>query len=445
MRKKRAPTPPRAQEPTTRDEPAAALDARSLEAELRRARQALSVKVFELKNLFDLSRDLGGSRAEEAIEELVLTTVMGNFLVSRCALYLVGPEGLVLARSRGPQRDVAAAALPLAEARRELAALQGPLAVADLPRGPLRSRLEASRAALAVPLSAGDRVEGVLAIGERSSGTPFSAEDRDVAHTLARQALAAIENVRLQRISEEKQRQDRELQVAREIQRSLLPPRAPELAAFELAGLSRPCFEVGGDCYDWIPLGDERLALVVADVAGKGTPASLLMASVHAFVHALAGTASPVALVSRLNAFLYARTQASRFVTLLYAELDPRKRRFAYVNAGHVPPYRLARGEGVSRLTEGGPALGLLPEAAYAVGELSLEPGDLVAIVTDGVSEAMSADDREFGDDGVAEALGRLRGASASAALDGLVAAVGEWVGARGESDDLTAMILRAR
>ena len=215
MRKKRAPTPPRAQEPTTRDEPAAALDARSLEAELRRARQALSVKVFELKNLFDLSRDLGGSRAEEAIEELVLTTVMGNFLVSRCALYLVGPEGLVLARSRGPRRDAAAAALPLAEARLELAALQGPLAVADLPRGPLRSRLEASRAALAVPLSAGDRVEGVLAIGERSSGTPFSAEDRDVAHTLARQALAAIENVRLQRVSEEKQRQDRELQVAR--------------------------------------------------------------------------------------------------------------------------------------------------------------------------------------------------------------------------------------
>jgi len=445
MRKRRGTKPARAPLPAPRDEATAPLDARSLEGELRRARQALSMKVFELRNLFDLSRDLGGSRAEEAILELVLRTVMGNFLVSRCGVYLVGPDGLALARSRGPRREPAGAPLPLAEARRELEALQGPLAVAELPRGPLRSRLEASRATLAVPLSAGDRVEGVLAIGERASGTPFSAEDRDVAQALARQALAAIENVRLQRVSEEKQRQDRELQVAREIQRSLLPPRAPELAGFELAGLSRPCFEVGGDCYDWIPLVDDRLALVVADVAGKGTPASLLMASVHAFVHALAGTTSPVELVSRLNRFLFARTQASRFVTLCYAELDPRTRRFAYVNAGHVPPYRLASGESLTRLSDGGPALGLLPEAVYAVGELSLAPGEVVAIVTDGVSEAMSPDDREFGDDRIGEALRRLHAESASAALDGLVAAVGEWVGARGESDDLTAVILRAR
>ena len=178
--------------------------------------------------------------------------------------------------------------------------------VAELPDGPLRRRLHEARLALAVPLAAGARVEGILAIGERASGMPFSAEDREIAQALARQALAALENARLQRVREEKLRQDRELQIAREIQQSLFPPRPPEVPGFDVAALSRPCYEVGGDSYDWIPLGGGRLALVIADVSGKGTPASLLMASVHASVQALAGTAAPAQLVERLNRFLFA-------------------------------------------------------------------------------------------------------------------------------------------
>jgi sigma-B regulation protein RsbU (phosphoserine phosphatase) len=413
--------------------------------ELRRAHQKLSVKRFELHNLLDISRDLAGSSAEEAIQNLILTSVMGHFLVSRCAVYLCGPQGLSLAHGRGLRREVESAPIPPEEARVALAGLAGPRAVAELPDGPLRRRLEQARLALAVPLSEGARVEGVLAIGERASGMPFSGEDREIAQTLARQGWAALENARLQRVQEEKQRQDRELQIAREIQHSLFPPQKPEVPGFDVAAESRPCFEVGGDSYDWIPLGGERLALVVADVAGKGTPASLLMASVHAFVHALAGTAAPGQVMERLNRFLLARTQASRFVTLFYAELDAATRRLAYVRAGHVPPYRIARDGTLSRLAEGGPALGLLAEGSYEVGEVALEPGDLVAVVTDGVTEAMSPDEREFGDDRVCEALCRLSGESAAAVLTGLVATVNEWVGDEGLSDDLTALILTAR
>ena len=446
MPRKRPKHPAPAPEPEVRPEAVAALETAlranaALEDELRRSKQQLSLRAYELHNLVDLTRDLTGSSAEEAIREIVLTTVMGHFVVSRSALYLVGPDGLALASARGLRRDARGAAIP----PRALAGLAGPRPVAELPPGPLRDRLEADRLALAVPLAAADRMLGVLAIGERASGLAFSEEDKDVAQTLARQALAAIENVRLQRVRDEKQRQDRELSVAREIQQSLLPARQPQLDGFEVAGESRPCFEVGGDSYDWIPLASGRLALVVADVAGKGTPASLLMASAHAFVHALAGTSAPAELVSRLNAFLFARTQASRFVTLFYAELDARSRRLFYVNAGHVPPYRLAADSSVSRLTEGGPALGLLPEAAYAVGELALGRDDLVAIVTDGVSEAMSPEDVEFGDDRVCETLRRCSGADASAVLASLIAAVNEWAGARGGSDDLTAVILKAR
>lgn len=414
--------------------------------ELRRAHRTLTLKAFELHNLFDASRDLTGASAEDAIQRLVATTVMGHFLVARCGIYLSGPLGLALTHGRGLRREAAGALVPVEEARAALAGLTRPSAVAELPDGLLRRGLLEARLALAVPMVATDaRVEGVLAIGERASGLPFSEEDREVALTLARQAQAALENARLQRVREAKQRQDRELQIAREIQQSLLPSAPLSVPGFELAGDSRPCFEVGGDSYDWIPLERERLALVVADVAGKGTPASLLMATAHAFVHALAGTAPPAQVIERLNRFLFARTHASRFVTLFYAELDPVARRLLYVNAGHVPPFLLARGGTLRRLTKGGPALGLLPDASYAIGEVALDAGDLVAMVTDGVTEAMSPDELELGEDRVCEVLRRLAGDGASAALGGLVAVVDAWAGARGRSDDLTALILEAR
>ncbi|HSD27072.1 MAG TPA: SpoIIE family protein phosphatase [Vicinamibacteria bacterium] len=411
-----------------------------LHDELQRMGRKLSLRMLELHNLFDVSRDLATSSAEEAVHDLLATTVMGHFAVSRCGLYLAGPGGLTLVHGRGLRREVESTAIAPEEAH---AALTEPRAVAELPDGPLRRRLVASRLALAVPLATGERVEGVLAIGERASGTPFTEEDREFAQALGRQALAALENARLQRVREEKLRQDRELQIAREIQASLFPQRPPEVPGFDVAAVSRPCYEVGGDSYDWIPLDGGRLALVVADVAGKGAPASLLMASVHASVRALAGTTAPARLVERLNRFLCASTPTSRFVTLFYAELDPATRRLTYVNAGHVPPYRIARDGVVSRLAGGGPALGLLPDASYEAGDVDLEPGDVVAVVTDGVTEATAAGAREFGDDRVCQALLRQPGGSAAAVLQALVAAVDDWVGAAGCHDDLTALVLR--
>ncbi len=423
---------------------AAPLESSLLEVELRRAHRRLSIQALELHNLFDVARELAGTHPEQAIQDLVITSVMGHFVVSRCALFLSGPQGLALARQRGLRRGIESLPILPAEARAELAGLERPRAVADLPPGPLRRRLSEARLALAVPLTAGERVEGVLAIGERASGMPFSSGDLELAQTLARQAVGALENARLQQVREAKLRQDRDLQIAREIQHNLFPPRPPEVPGFEVAGESRPCQEVGGDAYDWIPLAGERLALVVADVSGKGTPASLLMASVHAFVHALAGTVAPERLIERLNCFLLERSHAGRFVTLFYAELDAPRRRLAYVNAGHVPPFRVAADGSLSRLSEGGAALGLLPGESYAVGEVALATGDVVAMVTDGVTEAMSPDEQELGEARVGEALRSLAGLDAGATLGGLVAAVAEWAGGRGRSDDLTALILKA-
>jgi sigma-B regulation protein RsbU (phosphoserine phosphatase) len=412
--------------------------------ELRQVNQRLSLKIFQLHNLFDISRELTATFDEEAIKNLVTTTLMGHLLVSRCALYLDGPGGLALAHERGTRAEDGSRLVPAGEASPVLAALRRPLDVADLPTGPLRDRLLRSRLALVVPLAMGAEVRGFLAVGERVSGAPFTEEDRDFAQTLGRQALAALETVRLHRVQLEKQRLDRELQIAREIQQSLFPPSYPAMPGFETSARSQSCYQVGGDSYDFIPLPGGRWALAIADVSGKGTPASILMASVHASLRALAGTAPPGVLMERLNAFLYASTQVNKYVTLVYAELDPRSRRLIYVTAGHIPPYWLRRDGAPRRLTAGGPALGLLEDARYEMGEIELASGDLVAMVTDGATEALSPDERELGDDGVLEVLARSHGATAEETIERLLRAVEVWTGERGCTDDLTALVLRA-
>jgi phosphoserine phosphatase RsbU/P len=412
--------------------------------ELRSVNQRLSVKVFQLHNLFDISRELTASFDEETIKNLVTTTLMGHLLVSRCALYLDGPGGLALAHERGARAEEGSRLVPEPEAAALRAALRKAMPVSELPEGPLRDRLTRQRMSLVVPLSVGSSVQGFLAVGERVSGAPFTEEDRDFAQTLARQALAALESVRLHRVQLEKQQQDKELQIAREIQQNLFPASCPVIPGFQIAARSLACYQVGGDYYDFIPLPGGRWGLIVADVSGKGTPASILMASVHASLRALAGTASPAVVMERVNTFLYESTQANKFVTLVYAELDPATRRMSYVNAGHIPPYWLRREGPTRRLTAGGPAVGLLENIRYEIGEIELAPGDVLAMVTDGATEALSADEREWGDERLVEALATSGTPSAEQQIERLIQAVDLWTGARGCTDDLTALVLTA-
>ena len=411
--------------------------------ELRRVNRSLSMKVYQLHNLFDIGRELTASLDEDAIERLVTTIVMGHFLASRAALYRLGAQGLVLAHARGVRPGEAPDRI-IGDSVALGRDLPAPRTVAELPEGALKPVLAAARFALAVPLAAGERLSGVLAVGERPGGRGFGEEDLEFAGALARQAQAALEGARLHRVRLEKERQDRDLQIARGIQQSLFPRGFPEVPGFDVLAESRSCFEVGGDYYDFIPLDGGRLALVVADVSGKGTPASLMMASIHAWLQAMAGTARPRQVLERLDRFLNANTQTSKYVTLFYGELDPARGRLVYVNAGHVPPY-LRRADGrEARLTTGGPVLGLVDDVLLEEGEVVLGPGDLVATVTDGVTEALSPEGEEFGDARVRRVLAETADRGAAATLSAVVAAVDAWTGAAGCTDDLTALILGA-
>ena len=414
-----------------------------IDDERRRANRDLSVKVYQLQNLFDIGRELAATLDEDAIERLIVTTLMGHFLAARTALYHLRPRGLELGHARGARPGTLPERLTGEPAwlAREFA---GPRAVADLPDCELKARLLACDFALVVPLVTPGRLEGLIAVSARPGGRAPEQGDLDFAAALARQAQAALEGSRLHQLRLEKERQDRDLQIARQIQLGLLPKAAPRLAGFEIAGESRSCLQVGGDYFDYVPLAGGRLGLVIADVSGKGTPASLMMASVHAWLRALAGSEPAPRVLERLNRFVYASTETSRYVTLFYGELDPATRRLVYVNAGHVPPFVVRSKGSEERLRSGGPVLGLLDEVTLEPGELQLDPGDLLVAVTDGVTEAVDASGREFGDERVRQALASRKGAGASETLAGLVSAVDAWAGPAGCSDDLTALILRA-
>jgi sigma-B regulation protein RsbU (phosphoserine phosphatase) len=235
----------------------------------------------------------------------------------------------------------------------------------------------------------------------------------------------------------------REQLEAQTIQRSLLPVEIPAIAGVDVAARWNPASAFGGDLYDVTPLADGRVAISIGDVCGKGLPAALLMANVQALVRAFASIdPSPRSLVTRLNHELSRHGAVRRFVTFFFAVYDPASRQLTYCNAGHNPPM-VARADGsIARLDAGGMVLGAFEHSEFEDASTQLMSGDRVLLVTDGITEARTADDREFGDEGLLEVLGR-RGDAVDAR--GLVDAVfdGATEFARGDfHDDATVLVM---
>ncbi|HEX9733859.1 MAG TPA: PP2C family protein-serine/threonine phosphatase, partial [Thermoanaerobaculia bacterium] len=235
----------------------------------------------------------------------------------------------------------------------------------------------------------------------------FSENDLRVTGLIANLAAVKIENVRLLEEQLEKKRMQEELRLGAKIQRNLLPRADPRLAGYEICGESRTCFEIGGDYYDFISKRDGKLAVVIADISGKGVGAALLMSGLHSSLRALIHTAAePAVLVAQLNQVMIENSPANKFATLFYAELDPATHEIEYVNGGHNPALLAVDGE-VSELGSTGPIVGLIEEAVYASRRVALAPGSVVLLYTDGISEPEDEAGEEFGSEGLAEILRR--------------------------------------
>lgn len=300
------------------------------------------------------------------------------------------------------------------------------------------------RSMMAVPLQTGDRVIGLIYVDNSTFIRPFSQEDLDLLTVMANVAAIRIEHARLAEVEQAEKLMELELTQASEIQQTLLPTEAPEYAGYDLAGYNLPCRTVGGDYYDFVPYKDGRLALVVGDVSGKGLPAALLMSSLQARVQMLRETnPDPGAAVTTLNRSLAERCPLGKFITFFYALLDMQTGKLRYSNAGHNYPLLLRAGGKVEQLTGSGMVMGLFPSVYYEVRETILEPGDLLALYSDGVTEATTTGGVEFGEEGLGRFLAEKKSETCSQIVTSLVDHVRKWRASTSFTDDFTIVLVR--
>ncbi len=315
-----------------------------------------------------------------------------------------------------------------------------------------RAVLTSLHAELLLPMPGRTSLAGLMILGAKRSEEPYSRSDRQLLESVAAQTGLTIENsVLIHTLAEEaahRERISREIEIAREVQQQLFPQSYPQVAGVALAGYCRTAQEVGGDYYDFIELENGRLGLAIGDVSGKGVSAALLMASVRSALHGLtlSGTLDLSRLMCRLNQIVYDSSTSNRFVTIFLAEYDPATRTLIYVNAGHNAPILLrADGRQVERLETGGPVIGILPSVEYRHGRLQLMRGDVLIGFTDGVSEADTADHREWGEEAVIEAAKSCASRSPEEIASRLIEKADAFTAGAPQRDDMAVVVLKVQ
>jgi sigma-B regulation protein RsbU (phosphoserine phosphatase) len=298
---------------------------------------------------------------------------------------------------------------------------------------------------IAVPLVSNGKVIGALNLESDRLGT-YSPDDVDALQFFASAATIAIERAILHNQLLEKRRLEGQLRIAREVQTSLLPEAPPAIPGYDFAGINLPTWEIGGDCYDYIEFPTGPVGIAVADVSGKGVPAALIMATFRAALRTQVRVDHEVPHVMQaVNRLLWESIGRAAFVTAVYGVLVPENGRFVYSNCGHNPPLLLDRKGDVRSLDRGGPALGVFEEAQFESDAVRLEPGETLALYTDGVVEAVDEGNREFGEERLGRVLQSTAHLSAAETIAAIVDHTRAFAGHDSYPDDFTAVVIKRK
>jgi sigma-B regulation protein RsbU (phosphoserine phosphatase) len=298
---------------------------------------------------------------------------------------------------------------------------------------------ESTLSEVAIPLIVDGKVVGVFS-ASHSDLDAFPPQQLQLLHALCEHIAIALQNCkRFRAEQEQRQRMTKESEEARIIQQALLPKASPFVPGFAISGVSVPAGDIGGDWYDFIPFNDGCWGLILADVSGKGTAAALLMSATRAMLRSLADTcSSPAETLTKLNQLMVEDFPTGRFVTLIYAILDPKNRTLKFASAGHLPPL-LVDGERARFLpTEAGTPLGLAI-TAFSESEIQLPPGSRLVLYSDGITEAASFDEEEYGSERLREHVLNPLASSESILTD-----VRSYVNGAGLQDDATVIFVKA-
>lgn len=415
------------------------------------ARPASALDPQVLARLLDVTRRINSETDPDAILGTIVDSLVSIAHADRGFLMLRGEDGqlrFTVARDRKGQpleerkfqvsRGVVDEVAETGEAR-----LIDDAASSDAYNARMSIVSLSLRTILCVPLQTQGGVIGVIYVDSNAITRRFTEGDLPLIESFAAQAAATLERVRFEQVARERDRMAAQLQIAAEIQRTFLPARFPTIEGVVGAVAAVPAQQVGGDLYDVLQFPDGRVGVIVGDVAGKGVPGALFGARLLSDLRAQALLHPDVgATVTALNAIVAERATRGMFVTLIYVVLDPETGACTYANAGHLAPtVRRADGTLATWTSVLGPPLGILPTLTYTTGEARLEQGEVLVLLTDGLGDAVGADNLRFEDERVAEVICRTQGGPQDL-VDSLLAATAAFTGERPQADDQTLLAL---
>ncbi len=410
--------------------------------EVQQVNRKLDRKIQELNTLFDLSKEYGSLLDSEKLIRLLVFSLLGQVGVNRYIICLKEGSDVRVVASKLD------GAIPQSQLLKTLFKLKGTASVGNLSATEVqnaRDILSQLNMAVVVPMNIQGENKGLMILGERISRQPFAEPEFEFLSSLANLAIISLENARLFKQAIEKQRMEDELLIARDIQKGLLPNVLPSFSRLEIAAANISSKQVGGDYYDVIPLGEHKFVIAIGDVSGKGTPAALLMASIQASIRALVPLNLSISeLTQRVNDLMCENTGGNKFVTFFWGIVDMQAMTLNYVNAGHNYPYLLHADGSIHRLDKGGMILGVMKTLMpYEEATVPLAGGDLLLLFTDGVSEAMSRESVEYGEERIEQIMKQHSCDSAQQIIDRLHEDILRHADGAQQSDDITMMVMK--
>ncbi len=414
--------------------------------ELRTANRNLDSKIQQVNTLFDLSKEFNSTVERARHARLLSLALMGQMMASK-HIFMVsraepGEESKLL-------HVVSCAGFPESlvtdELVEKLCNLESGTGVTGF-RAADTPWLEGTGIELLVPFVQQGATTGALLLGSRLSKQPYSKDDIEFIYALGNLALVAVQNSFLIEEQIEKERLEEEMRLARQIQENLQPKVMPTFEGVDIAMLALPSRHVAGDYIDIVVLSADRLLIAIGDVTGKGMPASLLMSNLQAALHVLVPMEITLEeATAHINRVISGNTDFDKFITYFHCIYTRSTRELNYVNAGHNPPYLVRGKDGqVEELEKGGLLLGVMSGSQYELGTSTVTAGDIVVMFTDGVTEAMSPEEEEYGEERLLHVLEGVRGCTAKEILDAIHNDVIDFTGsATALSDDLTMVVMK--
>ncbi len=407
--------------------------------ELQGVNRQLDSKIQRLNALFELSKEFGLFSESTKVAKLLVFSLIGQFMVSKFAVVSFDDDDIEILDSKFDNKKL------IEDLKQcDCGMITSPLNRSEvLNTYPLLGEMGVN---LIVPMEVQGKTKGLILLGERINKQPYTDSDIEFIYSVGSLAIISLENKRLFLEELVKQKMEEELEIAREIQQNLLPQTLPRFSNFDMAAVNMSSKQVGGDYYDVITLDDNRFCVAIADVSGKGAPASLLMANIQAFLQVICRQdLNIVDSTALINDLIYANTSDGRFITFFWAVVNNEERKLTYVNAGHNPPLLIRDGK-ITKLKKGGIIFGVVESTIPYISEtVSLQKDDVIVLFTDGISEAMNKKEEEYSDERLEETAIRLASGTANEILEGIKKEVYEFANGAPQSDDITMVILKVK